>query len=401
VSTPELHQQAADPTTDLATLAALAHEHADLRPVIALNPSAYDGLLDWMSQLGDPAVNAALAQRTGQVAGPTAGWEWREPNRSVVLRWGNYPLRYGLALGLVLTALLFPFFLVAPTGYLGLGIIAALTIAAAAVMPAPPARRVVAGSLVVAFVLMVVLANMSIQYLLPDFIYGIYRFVPFETAISLIIWLVLRQRSGLAYLLLPLAYLELVWQQHLFEVVRDGLFNLGLAGEGLQFRELLYSVTSYVTVLIHAAFLVGLAWLARLISVARGAAQHTGPERQATLAMNRDTVQHEARVAQIKQWEAAYRDAHNGAEPPPGFSPPVAVASSGTTNTMAILALIFGFGGGLLGIVFGHVARAQIRRTGEGGWALATIGLVLGYIGLAGWVVVIGLYLWFFVLLLG
>jgi hypothetical protein len=50
------------------------------------------------------------------------------------------------------------------------------------------------------------------------------------------------------------------------------------------------------------------------------------------------------------------------------------------TNTMAILALIFGIGGGLLAIVFGHVALSQISRSGEGGRGLAIAGLVLGYL---------------------
>jgi hypothetical protein len=35
--------------------------------------------------------------------------------------------------------------------------------------------------------------------------------------------------------------------------------------------------------------------------------------------------------------------------------------------------------GGILGIVFGHVARARIRRTGEAGWSTATAGLAIGY----------------------
>lgn len=50
------------------------------------------------------------------------------------------------------------------------------------------------------------------------------------------------------------------------------------------------------------------------------------------------------------------------------------------TNTMAILALIFAFLVAPLGIVFGFVARGQIRRTGEGGRGLATAGLVLGIV---------------------
>ena len=53
------------------------------------------------------------------------------------------------------------------------------------------------------------------------------------------------------------------------------------------------------------------------------------------------------------------------------------------TNTLSILAIIFGFAGSILGIVFGHIALAQIRRTAEQGRGLAITGLVVGYIGLA------------------
>lgn len=56
---------------------------------------------------------------------------------------------------------------------------------------------------------------------------------------------------------------------------------------------------------------------------------------------------------------------------------------------MAILAIIFGFGGGLLGIVFGHIALSQIRRTGEKGRGLALTGLIFGYLGLATLIVII------------
>lgn len=50
------------------------------------------------------------------------------------------------------------------------------------------------------------------------------------------------------------------------------------------------------------------------------------------------------------------------------------------TNTMAILALVFAFVFSPLGIVFGHIARKQIRERGEGGSGLATAGLILGYV---------------------
>jgi hypothetical protein len=74
-----------------------------------------------------------------------------------------------------------------------------------------------------------------------------------------------------------------------------------------------------------------------------------------------------------------------GAQPgygPPGYgqpgypyAPPVA-----TTNTMAILALVFAFVFAPAAIVLGHVAKKQIRQSGEQGSGLATAGLWLGYI---------------------
>lgn len=49
------------------------------------------------------------------------------------------------------------------------------------------------------------------------------------------------------------------------------------------------------------------------------------------------------------------------------------------TNTFAILALVLGLATGVLGIVFGHIARAQIRQTGESGDGMALAGLIIGY----------------------
>ena len=50
---------------------------------------------------------------------------------------------------------------------------------------------------------------------------------------------------------------------------------------------------------------------------------------------------------------------------------------------MAVLSLIFSFGGGLLGAVFGHIALSQIKRTAEDGRGLVIVGTMLGYIGTA------------------
>lgn len=52
------------------------------------------------------------------------------------------------------------------------------------------------------------------------------------------------------------------------------------------------------------------------------------------------------------------------------------------TNGMAIAALICGFTVPLIAIPLGHIARSQIRKTGEQGDGLALAGLILGYLSL-------------------
>ena len=65
---------------------------------------------------------------------------------------------------------------------------------------------------------------------------------------------------------------------------------------------------------------------------------------------------------------------------PPYGQQPYPYAPVATTNTMAILALVFAFVFAPAAIIMGHVAKKQIRRTGEQGEGLATAGLWLGYI---------------------
>jgi hypothetical protein len=57
---------------------------------------------------------------------------------------------------------------------------------------------------------------------------------------------------------------------------------------------------------------------------------------------------------------------------PPGPAP--------TMNAMAALAMVFAFLFFPLGVVFGHVAKRQIERTGETGNGLATAALVISYV---------------------
>ena len=58
------------------------------------------------------------------------------------------------------------------------------------------------------------------------------------------------------------------------------------------------------------------------------------------------------------------------------------------TNSFAIVALVLGFVLPPLAVPFGHVARSQIRRTGERGNGMALAGLILGYYSLVGMVIV-------------
>jgi hypothetical protein len=56
-------RRGSDPSTPPADLADLAYKHAELRPLIAGNPAAYQGLIDWLASLGDPVVDAVIASR--------------------------------------------------------------------------------------------------------------------------------------------------------------------------------------------------------------------------------------------------------------------------------------------------------------------------------------------------
>ncbi len=71
-------------------------------------------------------------------------------------------------------------------------------------------------------------------------------------------------------------------------------------------------------------------------------------------------------------------------------TPTAAPAVSGAkTNVLAIVALVAAFFVPIVGIICGHIALGQIKKTGENGRGLALAGTVLGYVFTALWLIVI------------
>jgi hypothetical protein len=64
---------------------------------------------------------------------------------------------------------------------------------------------------------------------------------------------------------------------------------------------------------------------------------------------------------------------------PPGYGPPPG-PQSGQTNALATLSIVFGIVFAPIGAVLGHLALAQIKKTGEKGRERALIGLTVSYL---------------------
>jgi Domain of unknown function (DUF4190) len=77
--------------------------------------------------------------------------------------------------------------------------------------------------------------------------------------------------------------------------------------------------------------------------------------------------------------------------PAPGYGPPAGYPAypwaPQRTNGMAVASMVLGilwiyWIGSILALVFGYIARSQIRERGEGGSGMAVAGIVLGWVGL-------------------
>lgn len=271
---------------------------------------------------------------------------WQEPTRGIPLRWSDYSTRVGIAYALVVIAIIVPPFaslLLAqddtPSGALVVAVLAML--GAIAVLPSTPRARVVGGIvfLVVAVLSLAVssrLGHFGMSYLIVDLIA--------DVAI-VFVWLQVRGRSGLAYLALPIAAVLCV----LTFFVTEPLYAAGL-------------FPAQLAVLLQATVIyVGSAWCGRAFDAAA-----SGRRGRDALTPSTAAQPGGAGTWATPQWAS-------GSVPP--------------TNVLAVVAFVFGLFGGLLAIVFGHIALAQIRRTGEGGARLALVGLILGYLWLLGFIV--------------
>ncbi len=103
------------------------------------------------------------------------------------------------------------------------------------------------------------------------------------------------------------------------------------------------------------------------------------------------------------QWDGARWIPRTSAEPsrvPAVVAYTVTPPNNGTAVASLVIGILSWFVcpivGGILAVVLGHMARGQVRRTGEGGDGLAVAGLILGYAHLIvfGTVIVI----WFLIL---
>ncbi|MUL78007.1 DUF4190 domain-containing protein [Mycolicibacterium sp. CBMA 226] len=96
-----------------------------------------------------------------------------------------------------------------------------------------------------------------------------------------------------------------------------------------------------------------------------------------------------------------------GMPPMPGMMP-MGYAPAPKTNGLAIASLVCSLLGlatcaatSILGVIFGHLAKSQIKQSGEDGESMALAGLIIGYVGLAIFALIALFYFGLIALLVG
>ena len=68
-------------------------------------------------------------------------------------------------------------------------------------------------------------------------------------------------------------------------------------------------------------------------------------------------------------------------------TPPTAYAAPAKWNVLSIVTLVLGIlGFAIIPVITGFISLGQIKKTGEQGRVLAIIGLILGALGVIGWI---------------
>lgn len=70
-------------------------------------------------------------------------------------------------------------------------------------------------------------------------------------------------------------------------------------------------------------------------------------------------------------------------QPPLSMAPAPIGTTLASTNTYALISIILSFTVPLAGIIFGHLALSQIKRTGDSGRGIALVGTIVGYASFA------------------
>ena len=104
------------------------------------------------------------------------------------------------------------------------------------------------------------------------------------------------------------------------------------------------------------------------------------------------------------RWDGAQWTPVSTALAQPVQYPPSVFVQAAPTNGLAVASLVFGIlswvlcplAGGVIAVACGHLAKSQIKSSGESGGGMATAGMILGYVHLAFWA--IGILFWIFVL---
>ncbi len=333
------YNQLGQPDVTAQELADIAAAHAELRPHIAAHPLAYPELLSWLADLADPAVDAALVARFGsgpprpdlpsELPGPPT---WAKPGTPVQAPTSFEAAQRDPVRRTWLRSMWW--WLAAPV--------------TAFVLPALFGEKIYRNELDVrSFVAVVLLFILAV--VVTGIWVGSAKTAPRSIATASALALALIQWFGTFDLYtIP-------------RVIRLPDLLLDWAWRGEHWR--MYFGLSFGFTLL-AIWLVPLmiVWLLSLVAGYRhapaGQRTSTPTPRSVPVVVPSFTPQGEPQIAYVLQM--------------PG------------TNVCAILSLVFGLLGGVVGIVLGHVSLSQIKRTGESGRGMAIAGLILGYFWLAG-----------------